>query len=447
VSRSTEASTAERWQDAASLAPRLVVHGLRRALLGAGPSALGTLRREGLSELHWKVLGDALVRFLRSSGPVLTKLGQILATRADLLPRSVCSRLEALYDAHPPMSRRQLRRTLKRAYPEGAPFAAFDPAPVAVGSVGQVHRASLEDGSRVVVKLIRPGTEAAVRQEMNGLRVFAQLFFALFQGADGAAQRLVSRGLEDLARALEVESNLELEADAVDEFRRRFGRNKRVYVPICYREWSSRDVLVLEELSGRPLSRIRDSDPAARRTASLALRQILAQIFDEGRFHADPHAGNLFLLEDGRLGLVDLGLTGELRLEDRKRITRAARAFLAGDAETAIRTLLEFGSVSPDFDLAAFKRDVTEVLRRRGPNPERQPGRLEELVNDLLLVAARHEIYLPPATTLLIKAVVTIEGVARSLDPEIDVVVTAIPIILQSLTPRFLRWSHWRRSG
>jgi ubiquinone biosynthesis protein len=218
-------------------------------------------------------------------------------------------------------------------------------------------------------------------------------------------------------------------------------------VPACYREWSSREVLVLEELSGRPLSRIRDSDPAARPTANLALRQILAQIFDEGRFHADPHAGNLFLLDDGRLGLVDLGLTGELRAEDRKRITRAARAFLSGDAETAIRTLLEFGSVSPDFDLAAFRRDVSDVLRRRGPHPERQPRRLEELVNDLLLVAARHEIYLPPSTTLLIKTVVTIEGVARSLDPEIDVIVTAIPIILRALTPRFLRWSTWRRSG
>ncbi|MCZ6714774.1 MAG: hypothetical protein O7B29_12590, partial [Deltaproteobacteria bacterium] len=149
---------------------------------------------------------------------------------------------------------------------------------------------------------------------------------------------------------------------------------------------------------------------------------------------------------------------GELGLHERRHIARAAKAFLSRDADAAIRALLEFGSISPDFDLESFKTDVKEVLRENkddilahatGRTAKRKNGtfRLGELVNELIRVAGRHGIYLPPSTTLLIKTVVTIEGVARSLDPELNLVVTAVPIILKSLTPRFLRWSYWTGSG
>ncbi len=449
-----------RWQDAAGVAPRLMSSALRRAILPLGLSTLATLRREGISELHWKVLGDSLVRFFQHSGPVLTKLGQLLATRNDLLPDPVCGRLEALYTGQPAMSKRQLKRALKRAYPAGIPFADFEATPLAVGSIGQVHRARLKDGARVIVKLIRPGTARAIRRDLNAARVFVNLF-TLFRRGSKSRRFLVSRALEDLARGLETESNLQNEADTFEEFRRRLDRNQNVYVPTCYIEWSSEDVLVLEELSGKPLSAIRaqskEHPGVGKKAAHLALKEILGQIFDEGKFHADPHGGNLLLLEDGRLGLIDLGLTGELGVRERRNIARAARAFLARDADAAVRTLLEFGSISPDFDLEAFKRDVKEVLQRnkddliahatgKGSKRKGGPFRLEELVSELFRVAAQHEIYLPPSTTLLIKTVVTIEGVARSLDPELNLMVTAVPIILKSLAPRFLRWSYWTGS-
>ena len=124
------------------------------------------------------------------------------------------------------------------------------------------------------------------------------------------------------------------------------------------------------------------------------------------------------------------------------RIARAARAILSGNADRAMRTLLEFGSLSANFDHAAFKQDVAEVIRQ---HPPRDTGALNVLVQRLLAVAARHAVVLPPSTTLLIKTLVTIEGVARSLDPEIDVLRTALPVVIKSMTPKLLRWRLWSR--
>ncbi len=450
------------WRDAAEAAPRLLASAVRRGLLPAGITTLATARREGLSDLHWKVLGDALVRFFRGSGPFLTKLGQLLATRNDLLPPTVCSRLESLYTEQPAMARSHLKRLLKKAYPEKSPFREFERNPIAVGSMGQVHRARLKNGKRVVVKILRPGVERSIRRDVNAAKAFVEIFFGSLARKKKSSQFAIRKALEDLGRAFESEANLEREADALEEFRERFRRNPRIYVPICYRKWSSREILVLEELSGTPLSAIRErahSDPeAARKVADLALKEILTQIFREGRFHADPHGGNLLVLDDGRLGLIDLGLTGELRDEGRRNITRAVRAFMARDPDASIRALLDFGVTPPEFDLEAFKRDVRNVVGQSGRSvitqvtgqersSEENPKRLEQLVNELLAVGHRHQVYFPPSTTLLIKTLVTIEGVTRSIDPEINVARIALPIILRSLAPRWMRWRHWRRRG
>ena len=204
----------------------------------------------------------------------------------------------------------------------------------------------------------------------------------------------------------------------------------------------------MEELEGEPLSAYRaraETDPdAARKVADLALREILTQVFENGRFHADPHAGNLFVLPDGRLGLIDLGLTGESGTQDRRRIARAVRAFVSGDAEALTRALLDFGMPPPEFSHADFRVDILAVVRqheaqlvahvtgRNGVAPAAQNG-LETFVNDLFRVAYRHGLYVPPSTTLLIKAIVTIEGVARSLNPNLNVVSAALPIVVRAL--------------
>jgi ubiquinone biosynthesis protein len=445
-SRDSLRAAVQRWRDTATLAPRLVGAGA----IGLGVSALRTLVDPIAPRPHWRLLGEWLAQLLGRSGPVLAKLGQILATRADLLPVPVCQRLEALYACQRPMSRSQLRRLLRRAYPGGPPFAHFDFAPLAVGSIGEVHRARLASGERVVVKLVRPGIEAAIARDLNALRTLAELYFTLLGRRTDPSRALLTRALDDLAEGLALEPDLEREARALEEFRAR-QRNPRICIPRCYRELSSRQVLVLEELEGEPLADVRqraEAEPeAARELAHLAFTEILTQVFRDGRFHADPHAGNLLRLPDGRLGLIDWGLTGSLAPQERARLTRAARAVLARDPDQAIRSLLEFGVLSESFDLQAFRRDVSAALGRHvhaAGGAGQAARRLEELTQELLRVAQRHQIYLPRSTALLIKSLVTIEGVARSLDPELNVLTTALPVVARALLPRFLRWDFWR---
>lgn len=452
--------SSRRLADAAVAVPRLTLNGVRWGVLPAGASAARTVLREGFSELHWKTVGDALVRFAQHSGPLLTKLGQVLATRNDVLPDAVCNRLEALYTRQPPMKRRLLFAALGAAFPQGSPFRSIARHPLAVGSIAQVHRAELDDGQRVIVKIVRPGLRREIERDLNAAEVWLGLLLQLPGGARETTRIALSRALRDLGTALRSEVDLRQEARSLEEFGKRLRANPRVRVPRVYRQWCSEGVLVMEELAGEPLSAIRNrakTDPeTARRVADLALKEILTQVFDDGRFHADPHSGNLLILPDGRLGLIDLGLTGESREQDRRRIAKAVRAFVSGDPELLSRALLEFGALPPAFDFEAFRADVAAVAGRHegrvvaqviGEDADVAGGsnHLENLVHELFKVAYRHNMYVPPSTTLLIKTVVTIEGVARSLDPNINVVATALPIVLRSFARRWFTWSGVER--
>jgi ubiquinone biosynthesis protein len=456
------ARPARRVADAVTAGPRLTFAAVRHGFLPAPASAARVVLQEGPWALPWKAIGDGLVRFAQHAGPLATKLGQVLATRGDLLPETVCTRLEALYARQPPMSRRQLDAALRAAFPRGLPFASFERRPLAVGSIGQVHRAELEAGGRVIVKLVRAGLARQIDRDLNGVELILDPLLKIPGFVRKTTRLAIARALRDLGAALRAEIDLRREAATLDEFGRRLRRNPRVCVPRVYREWCSEHALVMEELSGEPLSAYRaraKADPeAARRVADLALKEILTQVFEEGRFHADPHAGNLLVLPDGRLGLIDLGLTGESGDQDRTRIARAVRAFVAGDADALTRALLDFGIPPLDFREEDFKADIAAVVRRHeaqvvaqmmgrngGPAPASQG--LETLVNELFRVAYRHGLYLPTSTTLLIKAIVTIEGVARSLNPDLNVVAAALPIVLRSMRPRWLKWSFWREVG
>ncbi len=232
-----------------------------RGLVALGAGAVTGFAREGTRDLHWKAGGDALVQIFRSGGPALNKLGQLLATRTDVLPAAVCERLEALYDRQPAMTRAEVRRVLRRSFGRARPIVGLSRRPLAVGSVGQVHRARLRDGRRVVVKLLRPGMRDLMRRDLNALRTFVELYVGLHGRSRPELRELALKTLADFECGLEQETDFQHEAAALQEFGRRFAGSPRVCVPACHREWCTSEVLVIEELDGQPLSELRRSDP------------------------------------------------------------------------------------------------------------------------------------------------------------------------------------------
>lgn len=419
--------------------PVLVFLSLRHVIAPAGVRYVQGVRRSGFQEAHWEALGKGLVRFFQESGPVLTKLGQILATRTDMISPALIRQLEALFDRQPAMTRNELELILRSAFGNELPFALFDKEPIAVGSVGQVHRARLEDGTRVIVKVVRPGSKRRIKQDVLTLTYLTAAAFFWLGRSYRSQYRMLRRVLEDLEVGFLRELDFGVEAETLERFRKRMRRNSKVYIPKVYRDLSSTNVLVVEEIEGESLARFRkrakDDGHAAKALAELAFREILTQIFEDGNFHADPHAGNFIVMKDGRLGLIDFGLVGNFTKSDRKKISKAVKALIARDVDAVISSLLEFGTLPSDFDRQSFKNEIVAQFKEK----QCAGASLDELVNQLFAIAHRHQIYVPQSTTLLIKTLVTIEGVARSLDPELSVVSVAAPVILRSLTPKWIR--------
>lgn len=447
--------------DLARWTPELGYNLFRHGFLPAGRSTLRTGWGERPTELPWIFVGDFCAGTLGASGPVLTKIGQILATRSDVLPAAVCTRLEHLYSAQKPMPADELASALGAAFPEGKPFESFEDEPLGVGSVGQVHRARLVGGEAVVVKILRPRVEERIRRDLGALETLlaAAMRLGFFRPS---LRDFVLKSFRNLGDALLREADLSLERQAFEDFGKRLESNPRVKVPRVYPDHSGRGVLVMEELVGESLAKLRaraPQDPEAAKTiGALALREILRQVFEDGAFHADPHGGNLILLPDGRLGLIDLGLTGELSPEERKAISKAIRAFFSSDPEALMNALLSFGELPDDFSPEAFEKDVRDVVgRHRDDLKARLRGQtsveelettnaLEAFVTELFAAAAKHGLRVPESAALLIKSFVTVEGVARGLDPELDLAKASRDVLFEVLTPKWMRRFMWKRT-
>jgi ubiquinone biosynthesis protein len=387
-------------------------------------------------------LGELLAALFESAGPVFVKVGQVLATREDLLPPILCTRLQQLYNQQRPVPFSAVEHTLRRAYPSW-PFASIDSAPLGVGTVGQVHRAILNTGQPVVVKILKPGVQAAVEQDLNLFQNILQLL------PDSLRQqlRMVERAITDLRAHFEQELDLEREALNLIAFKERCRKNPAIHIPYCYQEHCRPGILVMECVEGTPLGAL-DSTPGSDEAKAIArtiLLELLTQVFDHGHFHGDPHAGNLIRMADGRIAFIDLGLTGTMTPTMRQNLTEAVKAIISHNPDRAMDALLQFAVVPDDFDRSQFRSRVAEVYREHRASPHAGTSGLESLVTALFSQAYKSGLYLPPSTMVFIKAMVTIEGVARKLDPHVDVKSVASWVVLKS-SARSL-WRKWTRGS
>jgi ubiquinone biosynthesis protein len=372
--------------------------------------------------------GVRLRRVLEQAGGVYIKLGQIAATRVDLLPLDVCNELAGLQNrvAAEPRDRIAgvLESDLGKAVEEV--FAEFDWDPLAAASIGQTYRARLHSGEAVVVKVQRPDIEAMIERDLAALALLANL-----------AQRRTPFGqgirsgelLAQFAKGLREELDFRREADAMSEVAALLGDRSTVRVPTVYRHVSSRRVLVQERFDGVTVADIGRVDAGTVDRAALAdqlLRATIDQVMRIGVFHADPHPGNVFVLADGGLGLIDFGAVGRLDPIEQAAIVDVMIAVSRRDVallRDGVERVADFAqATSPDELERALARLLAEHVR---PGAAVDPAVFDELVATL----SRFGMRLSTDVVLLSRALVTVDGTLRTLVPDLSLVAGAIALV------------------
>jgi len=367
---------------------------------------------------------------LEELGPTFLKMGQILSTRPDLLPVEFMQELSKLQDEVPPFSYPEAEAVIKEELqkPVKQIFSSFTEQPLAAASIGQVHQAKTPDGKNVVVKIQRPGIQRTIEVDLEIMMHLASLMERHLEGWD---IQHPTRVVEEFAHTLERELDYTLEAAHTERFARQFEDEPAVYVPQVYREATTSRVLTMEHISGvkaSDIDRLEKEGLDRSEIARQGLNLIMKQIFVHGFFHADPHPGNIFVLPDNVICYIDFGMMGRLDLETRERFADLIMSIVHRDEREAAKALLRLTLSEEEPDYSALQRDAAEFMDKHCYRPLKDVE-LGPLLHQLLAIATRHRLGIPPGLFLMIKALSTVEGLGRMLDPDLDVIEQAAPFI------------------
>ncbi len=364
---------------------------------------------------------EELATDLEKMGPTFVKLGQMLSTRADLLPLAYLEPLTRLQDRVEPFSYDEARGIveLELGVRVSKAFSHFEEQPMAAASLGQVHRASLRDGRSVAVKVQRPGVRDQVKNDLDALTEIAGF---VERNTETGRRYGLAPMVEEFRRALLQELDYRREASNLRAMNRSLESFERILVPAPIDDFTTSSVLTMEYVQG---IKVDDLSPVARldiggpELAEELFRAYLHQIMVEGLFHADPHPGNVFLTTDHRLALLDLGMVGRIPPSMQNELLELLMAVGEGDSEATASVALRLGEKMEDHDETHFRRDVDELVAQH------QDAVLEELeVGKIVLrvfnSAARNGLQIPPELSVLGKALLQLDKIGRHLDPSFD---------------------------
>lgn len=363
-------------------------------------------------------------------GVTFIKLGQMLSTRADLIPEGFAFEFAKLQDSAPPVPFEFIRSTLIEDLggPPAEVFARFDATPMASASIGQVHAATLRDGSEVVVKVRRPGVVEEVERDLELLQAAARWA----REHTGFGRDLDLTALSDeFAFTLRRELDYVREGQNAERFRRLFLGDPRVHVPRVYAEYTTPRVLTLERMGGIKISDHAGLERAGipgRTVARNAVHLFIRQTLEFGMFHADPHPGNFFVQPDGSIALLDYGMIGRVSDDMQIHLLRAGLAAIRFDSESLAEELYSLGVAGTGARHTAFVRDLDHVLHRYTGSTVAEIS-ATQVVNEITNLAYRHHLVLPSELALLLRVIVMSDGLGLRLDPHFRFLDFATPLI------------------
>lgn len=370
---------------------------------------------------HGDATPEGLADDLEAMGPTFVKLGQVLSSRPDLLPEAYIKALARLQDKVKPFAyaeveeivESELKVRISRA------FSRFDPDPIAGASLGQVHTAALRDGREVVVKVQRPGVAKQVAEDFE---VLAQIAEFLDKHTEAGKRRRFAAMLEDIRTSIMHELNYEREAQNLVAMGKNLEEFELIQVPQPIKDYTTQRVLTMEYVRGKKITKLSplvrlEMDGCA--LAEELFKAYLKQVLVDGLFHADPHPGNVFLTDDGRIALLDLGMVGHTTPSMQNNLLKILIAISEGKAETAADVICQISDKTQDFDAQLFTKRISQLV------VERQGQALNQInIGKTLLevtgTAADSGLFVPSDLTMLGKTLLQLDEVGRILDPEFD---------------------------
>jgi ubiquinone biosynthesis protein len=421
----------------------LVKHGFGEVLgrMGLGALAPRTALVQTETERRRVAWPERIRLVLEDLGPSFMKLGQIVSTRADLLPPELIAELVKLQDDVRPVEFAAIEKEVESslAAPISDVYSHFDAQPLAAATIGQVHRARLKSPPQdpeVAVKVQRPGVRATIERDVELLEFLA----AILERSVAEAKVYDPVALvREFDRSITAELDFTVEAANADRFRRNFEGHSYVAFPSVYKNASTKRVLTTEFFEGRNIKDALAAGVDGKLLARTAVRIVIKMIFEDGFFHADPHPGNIIIMgptEEPVIGLIDLGMVGRLSPELRSKTVRLMVAAARKDSVAVADALYSIGRATRKVDMTEFRSEVAHLADKFIGVPLRDI-QLSALIRDLVDAAARFGLEIPTDFMMVGKALMTIEGIGRELDPELDVFAVATPYFLSLLRKRF----------
>ncbi|MBD2108378.1 MULTISPECIES: AarF/ABC1/UbiB kinase family protein [unclassified Nodosilinea] len=380
-----------------------------------------------------------LRNILTDLGPVYVKLGQLLSTRPDLMPPAYIEELSSLQTTVPPVDPKEIEAYIRQhlGKPPEELFERLDYQAIAAGSIAQTHKALLKDGRQVAVKVQRPGIERQVERDMTLIRDVARLVSATQFGQRYNVVDLA----EEFADAINAELDFTTEAGYTDQLRRNLSKSawydaNQLIVPQIYWDLTNTKIMTMEWLEGTPLLKAdllaedAHSDAVGLRSAATTLlfRAFFKQYFVDGFFHADPHPGNIFYLEDGRLALLDCGMMGHLDPRTRNTITEMVLAIVNCDAQRCCQLTLQLAEPLKPVNLARLESDYTRLLGRYYGLSLEQIN-TAEIFGEILAAGIRNNLRWPANVGLFTKSLANLEGAVRQFNPGVNLLEEVRPLM------------------